>query len=202
MRLTFKSVYFESSRLFYNVDGPPPLGWRLQRIDWGLLRRNSASTRPSQWRLQRKILPGSPACWHALQIADFPNPTILWAEYFKQSPCSLSLSSYVHTYTSCWFYFSGNLWVIQQSKGLETTREHGFFRALRKSHCGRVKGRGYELRVETEAGSRTIRQTAWTIFVSAVESHLMILIQLEWRRFTLKSGDLHSNMDKEYVILN
>lgn len=60
----------------------------------------------------------------------------------------------------------------------------------------------YELSVEREAGARTIRQIVCIFVVSAVESHLMILFQLEWRHFTLKSEDLPNNMDREYVILN
>ena len=65
-----------------------------------------------------------------------------------------------------------------------------------------VRGRWYELSVEREAGARTMRQIGWIFVVSAVESHLMILFQLDWRHFTLKSGDLPNNMDREYITPN
>lgn len=62
--------------------------------------RNSASRLPMDWRLQHHLLPGCPACQPALQVWDFPAPTIAGVNSFL----SLSFSPGSHCYSLGWLW--------------------------------------------------------------------------------------------------
>lgn len=66
-------------------------------------------------KLQCQLCPESPACLPALQLLEQWPLTVQWANSLKSLSLSLSLYIHIHThiYISHWFFFSGDLWLIQ-----------------------------------------------------------------------------------------